>query len=285
MIMFINLGWDVFLTLQAFLNPSDIKNIRLLCRALRMFPSDFHAQRELEHLIKILKHDLVLVITPNQIENSPYHLKITKLMRFKHVDPSICLAVAAAFNYTNILDYLILDKKVDPSRDDNEALVLACRHGQLTVVERLLRDPRLDLADNDVMERCLENAVTGNHLSVIRLLLKGGRVIPRAKRSLHLASVCGYVNIVELLLTVCDPRSWNSFSLTEAVLNGHLEVVKLLVSDPRIDPAVNNNLALQQAAFRGHTEIVRFLVADERVDPSQYKNVAVRVYRDCNFLC
>jgi hypothetical protein len=36
----------------------------------------------------------------------------------------------------------------------------------LTVVERLLKDPRVDLADNDVMERCLENAVTGNHFSL-----------------------------------------------------------------------------------------------------------------------
>ena len=54
----------------------------------------------------------------------------------------------------------------------------------------------------------------------------------------------------------------------QAVRNGNLEKIKLLLSDPRIDPSAFNNHAIQWASFHGFTEIVKLLLSDPRVDPS-----------------
>ena len=42
--------------------------------------------------------------------------------------------------------------------------------------------------------------------------------------------------------------------------NGHTEVVKLLLADPRVDPAAGNNWAIRFASENGHTEIVKLLL-------------------------
>ena len=49
---------------------------------------------------------------------------------------------------------------------------------------------------------------------------------------------------------------------------GNLEVVKLLLTDNRVDPSDDDNLAIIWAASRGHHEVVKTLLADNRVDPS-----------------
>ena len=53
-----------------------------------------------------------------------------------------------------------------------------------------------------------------------------------------------------------------------AAQNGHLEVVKLLLADSRVNPAALNNKAIQWAAEEGQTEVVKVLLADSRVDPA-----------------
>ena len=40
---------------------------------------------------------------------------------------------------------------------------------------------------------------------------------------------------------------------------GHMEVVKLLLADPRVDPSARNNWAIQLASENGHLEIVKLL--------------------------
>ena len=41
--------------------------------------------------------------------------------------------------------------------------------------------------------------------------------------------------------------------------NGHSEIVKLLLADPRVDPAADNNVTIRDASLHGHTEIVKLL--------------------------
>jgi hypothetical protein len=53
-------------------------------------------------------------------------------------------------------------------------------------------------------------------------------------------------------------------------------VVRLLLSDPRVDPAANENWAIKWAARYGHTEVVRLLLSDERVDPIAQENDAIK---------
>ena len=53
-----------------------------------------------------------------------------------------------------------------------------------------------------------------------------------------------------------------------AIIKGDIELVKLLLSDPRVDPSADNNFAIKKAAENGHYKIVKLLLNDPRVDPS-----------------
>ena len=44
-----------------------------------------------------------------------------------------------------------------------------------------------------------------------------------------------------------------------------MEVVKLLLSDKRVDPSAENNYAIRYTSK--HYEIVKLLLSDKRVDP------------------
>jgi len=91
---------------------------------------------------------------------------------------------------------------------------------------------------------------------------------------LHFAAKGGCLEVVKLLLE--DPRvdvravdEEGGSVLHHAAFEGHVEVVKLLLGDPRVDVrAVDKNgcSALQHAASKGHVEVVKLLLWDPRVD-------------------
>lgn len=60
---------------------------------------------------------------------------------------------------------------------------------------------------------------------------------------------------------------------------GQIEVVKMLLKDPRVDPADVDSCALWYAASYGHLEIVRLLLEDGRVDPTVLGCMALQVAR------
>lgn len=49
--------------------------------------------------------------------------------------------------------------------------------------------------------------------------------------------------------------------------SGSVEIVKLALANPRIDPTVENNLALDIACICGHVELVKLFLADPRINP------------------
>ncbi|PRP75983.1 hypothetical protein PROFUN_01699 [Planoprotostelium fungivorum] len=54
-------------------------------------------------------------------------------------------------------------------------------------------------------------------------------------------------------------------STLQLCIRGHSETVRLLLSNPRVDPSAANNDAIRKAAKRGHTEILQLLLTDPRV--------------------
>ena len=46
---------------------------------------------------------------------------------------------------------------------------------------------------------------------------------------------------------------------------GHIEIVKLLLNDSRVDPSDKNNEAIRLASEEGHIDIVKLLASDKRV--------------------
>jgi ankyrin repeat protein len=63
-----------------------------------------------------------------------------------------------------------------------------------------------------------------------------------------------------------DPSVMNNMAIQNAVLNGHTEIVKILLNDSRVDPSANDNLAIRNAKKQGHMDIVQLLSSDEHVD-------------------
>lgn len=50
-----------------------------------------------------------------------------------------------------------------------------------------------------------------------------------------------------------------------AARNGNIEMVKILMKDPRVDPSAGNNFALNWSFYGGHKELAKFLLTDKRV--------------------
>ena len=108
---------------------------------------------------------------------------------------------------------------------------------------------------------------------VVKHLLEDGAVNVNyidnhtTRTSLAWASINGHVEVVKLLLNKSDIEldvrdAWGLTPLTMAVLSGHLEVVELLLQKPvQLDLANNyGRTPLSCAAAAGHLEIVRLLL-------------------------
>lgn len=87
----------------------------------------------------------------------------------------------------------------------------------------------------------------------------------------------GYARVVQELLKQPDIPflSYNSL-LTVAAMKGHVEIVNLLLNDPRVDPAAGDNIAIQKAASSGHVQVVDLLLNDPRVDPAAEDDYAIQ---------
>uniref|UniRef100_A0A6C0JS57 Uncharacterized protein n=1 Tax=viral metagenome TaxID=1070528 RepID=A0A6C0JS57_9ZZZZ len=90
------------------------------------------------------------------------------------------------------------------------------------------------------------------------------------------ACITGDYETVKSLITQINPSAEDNAAIGYASHDGHLEIVKLLLADPRVNPATNNNWPIRCASHNGHLEVVRLLLDDSRVDPSDIENCAVR---------
>jgi len=133
--------------------------------------------------------------------------------------------------------------------------------------------------DNLSPEELLKKSCSIGYLNGIKLALEKG-VDPSVNNNyaIEIAAINGHTEIVKLLLTDerVDPSDENNFAIIYASENGHTEIVKLLLNDKRVDPSANNNYAIIYASENGHIDIVRLLLTDERVDSSAYDNSAIR---------
>jgi len=110
-------------------------------------------------------------------------------------------------------------------------------------------------------------------INVIKRLIKEG-ANPKAGNSYALiwAAVNGHTEIVKLLIPVSNPKANDSAALRWAAINGHTEIVKLLI--PVSDPKARDSAALRWAAINGHTEIVKLLIPVS--DPKACDSAALR---------
>ena len=96
--------------------------------------------------------------------------------------------------------------------------------------------------------------------------------------AIELACRDGHLEIVRLLLADgrVNPADQNNKAIELACNYGRLEIVRLLLADGRVNPADQNNKAIEEAFKHGYVEIVRLLLADQRVNPISCFQIAVR---------
>lgn len=76
------------------------------------------------------------------------------------------------------------------------------------------------------------------------------------------------------LLAACD-----NYALLKACSGGHTDIVRMLLSDPRVDPSCRLNKPIIRACEEGHLEIVRLLIMDHRLFPTNFSTCLQRASR------
>jgi len=118
----------------------------------------------------------------------------------------------------------------------------------------------------------------GNVLHANRIIARDDFDPSALNCAIRLASEHGHVDVVRLLLKDprVDPSALDNYAIRLAGANGHVDVVRLLLKDPRVDPSAKHNYAIYWASERGYVDVVQLLLKDLRVDPSADHNFAIR---------
>ncbi len=184
---------------------------------------------------------------------------------YYHLDP---ITTAIYSEKLDIIDELI-KRGYDPSADNNLPIQVASEQGYLNVIERLLQDPRVNPGDNGNMS--IINAIYKGHLNVAKRLLRDQRINPNNKTRvlgstiLGEAAKKGYLDLVDLILQDprTDPSIKNNEALTSAIKNANLELVDMLLSHPRL--VITANDYLSEVMFSADDNIMDRLEQDPRV--------------------
>ena len=145
-----------------------------------------------------------------------------------------------------------------------------CTNAYAVSLSELLRVPAYCTVENLVL--VLRYALV-NHLEPLAFAVWQKGVLS-ARRSgwstLFKACAHNWVRLACLLMQQGmqpDDRGWK-VSLGNAATYGHVDMLRLLCSDPRCNPGASHNRAVRHALTHGQMEAAMFLMADSRVDPN-----------------
>lgn len=121
----------------------------------------------------------------------------------------------------------------------------------------------------------LRNAIKYHDANTIKLLLDDPKINNYKELSgilsNYLLNCYDKYNIEIIKILLADPRIDPSFSynlaLRCAICHGDEKIVELLLNDPRVDPTTDDNYAFICACTSGHILIVNLFLNDKRIDP------------------
>ena len=219
------------------------------------------------------------------------------------VDGHMILVEAAESGNFPVVARLIHDRVMDPSFNRNEAIRRAAKNGHLDIVRLFVDDKRvkdqerrntmdLSILGSDLYETTLENAAVGGHVDIIRfiveedeapstpdLALRGimsivldGKLAYSPSEALIAACYHGQRQAAIYLLDNTDALAdaGDNEPIRFAAAQGHLDIVRHLVTVEGVDPSIPSNVPLKEAARNGHADVVEYLL----------RSPSVRIERD-----
>ncbi|NIK53797.1 ankyrin repeat domain-containing protein [Xanthomonas arboricola] len=140
--------------------------------------------------------------------------------------------------------------------EDDEALVLAARHGHTECVKRLLKE--CSPLQHDSL--ALYEAARHGHADVVFQLVVFSDAKAQDSRALVAACREGHLEAVKHLLPFSSKIQCALHGFAAAAENNHAEVVELLIEAGLPDPEDTYSLGLNAAASKGHATLVRTLL-------------------------
>ena len=214
------------------------------------------------------------------------------------------LHLAAYFGLTHLIADLLEDSPDVDARDSlgNTAMMYAAVEGHHEIVAQLLEAGSSVNIRGHNGSNILHKAAWQGRVDVVKILLKRTEIDvnaadpnQRSRNALMLAAIYGNVGVVELLLGRDDLRPnlrADKTALMFAAMDDQLEIVKLLLKDPRI--SVNDQddfgaTALMLAAYFGCVSVIEALLdvgADAEITDGTEEGGGTPLLRaiDCNHL-
>jgi ankyrin repeat protein len=153
------------------------------------------------------------------------------------------IRAAARIGAKQVVKRLLLHPQVKPEAIQNLAIQLASQNGHTAVVALLLEDKRVDPTVDDNFS--LAKAVEYNHADTVKVLLDDGRVSQnngikvgnsQIISVIEYASERGFIDVIIYLLQKPIFIANGGDALTKACRNGFLEICRLLLASPQVDP-------------------------------------------------
>lgn len=192
---------------------------------------------------------------------------------FANNDDVVILAIEN--DHPDVLEVLLGSLAVSCNDAHNLPMKVACGENHPECVRVLLREPYFHLT-NPFVENLIEpgetafsHAIAHGNVRVVQLLLEEPRN-PIDSREFYRV-VCAYgrkhVEGLALLLTDSrfDPSFDNQLALREAAKRGLVQIVELLIDDPRVGTPEGLQLALEQAQQSNHADTVKLIQSKQRV--------------------
>ncbi|KAJ3268041.1 hypothetical protein HDV01_003513 [Terramyces sp. JEL0728] len=238
--------------------------------------SVFYTLVELSHVYQT-KHTVKLFDTLTRLQALEINLKIG------NYNPEIYQILAADIDLPDTLKKIAFErashfgcfsilKSLDmcPSTSENILVRSSCKYGYMEMLLHYINHPKVDL-------QCFNNAplvsaCKSNHIQIVELLLKTIDPSVNNNECIRICAKYGYIDLVKLLLR--DPRVVPTDTLWRCCINGHFSTVKYLMD--YVEPYESNNLAIRQACINGNVDIIKLLLDDSRVDPSDHDNEAIK---------
>ena len=157
-----------------------------------------------------------------------------------------------------------------------EHLNTAIKNGYTTMLRSYLLDSNFKVENFEIVIEIPYDI----DKEILNLLIESGKVDATIVRSYLLDSNFKVENfeieieipydidkeILNLLIESDKVDTNDVFSMS--CMNGNTEIVKLLLTDPRVDPGAINNYAINWSSENDHVEVVKLLLNDSRVTSS-----------------